>query len=255
MTEVVAPLRRWPVLEVVIVLGLGLGKSMVYSILELVNKLTQPVQLGEQTTQLNTAVVQERPWLDLAYQLAGITFPLFSALLALYLVHLAHGHARRTLGFDMARPVRDFGWGALLAASVGIPGIAFYLAALHLGFNTRVEPSNLSTVWWTIPIYLGFAAAHAVVEEVVMVGYLVTRLRDAGWAIAATIAVSSLIRGGYHLYQGFGGGAGNILMGLIFCCFYLKTRRVAPLVWAHFLMDAVVFVGYPLAYQRLAFLH
>ncbi len=255
MTDATISSRRWAVLEVVIVLGLGLGKSMVYSILELVNKLTQPAKLEEQTTQLNTSVVQERPWLDLSYQLAGIIFPAFSALLALYLVHLAHGQARQKLGFDGTRLVRDLGWGALLAASVGIPGIVFYLAALHAGFNTRVEPSNLGTLWWTIPVYLGFAAMNAVVEEVVMVGYLMTRLRDAGWAIAATIAASALIRGGYHLYQGFGGGAGNVLMGLIFCFFYLKTKRVAPLVWAHFLMDAVVFVGYPLVYQHWTFLH
>jgi membrane protease YdiL (CAAX protease family) len=35
-------------------------------------------------------------------------------------------------------------------------------------------------------------------------------------------------------------------MGVIFTGVYLRYRRVMPLVFAHFLLDAVGFVGYPL---------
>jgi membrane protease YdiL (CAAX protease family) len=37
-------------------------------------------------------------------------------------------------------------------------------------------------------------------------------------------------------------------MGLVFSYWFYKTKRVAPLVLAHFLMDAVVFIGYPLVF-------
>jgi len=53
-----------------------------------------------------------------------------------------------------------------------------------------------------------------------------------------------LLRGTYHLYQGFGGFVGNLVMGLIFGWLFLRWKRTAPMVIAHFLIDAVAFVGY-----------
>jgi membrane protease YdiL (CAAX protease family) len=37
-------------------------------------------------------------------------------------------------------------------------------------------------------------------------------------------------------------------MGIVFGFWFYKAGRVAPLVLAHFLMDAVVFIGYPLVF-------
>jgi membrane protease YdiL (CAAX protease family) len=55
-----------------------------------------------------------------------------------------------------------------------------------------------------------------------------------------------MIRASYHLYQGFGGFVGNLVMGLIFAKIYQRIGRTTPLVIAHFLMDAFVFVGFAL---------
>ena len=60
------------------------------------------------------------------------------------------------------------------------------------------------------------------------------------------IAVSALVRGTYHLYQGFGGFVGNVIMGAIFGLIYLRWKRVGPLVVAHTLLDIAAFVGYAL---------
>ena len=40
----------------------------------------------------------------------------------------------------------------------------------------------------------------------------------------AVIVTSALIRGSYHLYQGFGGFVGNVVMGVIFGWFYTRTN-------------------------------
>ena len=77
-------------------------------------------------------------------------------------------------------------------------------------------------------------------EEVIVVGYLVTRLRQTGWGIAATVAFSSLLRGSYHLYQGFGGFLGNAIMGVVFALFFLRFRRLWPLIIAHTLLDVAL---------------
>jgi membrane protease YdiL (CAAX protease family) len=59
------------------------------------------------------------------------------------------------------------------------------------------------------------------------------------------------VRASYHLYQGWGGFAGNLAMGLIFAFAFSRTRRVWPLVIAHALLDIGAGVGYVLFREHL----
>ncbi|HEX6871520.1 MAG TPA: CPBP family intramembrane glutamic endopeptidase, partial [Micromonosporaceae bacterium] len=163
-------------------------------------------------------------------------------------------NARGELGLDARRPWFDLGSGAGLAAVIGIPGLGLYLLARQLGLNTTVAPANLPDIWWAGPVLIIAALGNGVVEEVIVVGYLMTRLRDLGWRVAAVVAASALLRGTYHLYQGFGAFVGNAIMGVVFSLFYLRTRRVLPLVIAHTLLDVVVYLGYLLLRDRVSFL-
>ncbi len=244
--------RVRPGIELWLVLGVSLGQSAVYSILSIIEKLTRNVPLNQQTTTINNSVVPDRPWLDLSYQLAGIVFPLVPALFALYL--LQRTGDRHGIGFDLRRPGFDVGRGLLLAAAIGIPGLAFYLAARTLGFNTNVSPANLAANWWTVPVLIALAVMNAVLEEVVMIGFWFTRGRQLNWPVWVVLVSSAVVRGSYHLYQGFGGFVGNIVMGLVFGLVYLKVKRVGPLVVAHFLLDLVSFVGYALVAPYLSWL-
>ena len=241
--------------EVLVVLGLSLGASAVWAILSIIERLTRAVPLGQQTSSLNTSVTPDRPWLDLAYQLAGIGLALVPVALALYLlgrvepppsVEVAGGSAARAIGLDLRAPRLDLLGGAALAAVIGIPGLGLYAAATALGINTTVKPANLAGAWWTVPVLVLSAAQNAVLEEVVVVGYLLTRLEQARWRGRWALAASALVRGSYHLYQGFGGFAGNVVMGVVFALVWRRRRRVGPLVVAHTFIDVVAFVGYAL---------
>ncbi|MEO3780941.1 CPBP family intramembrane glutamic endopeptidase [Micromonospora sp. B11E3] len=228
-----------------LVLGLSLGKSAVYASVSIVAKLTAEGPLSKQTATLNTSQ-SSRPWLDLTYQLLGIAFALLPVLLAVHLLARDPGDPARTLGVDLRRPGSDLARGAGLAALIGLPGLALFWAAAQLGVNATVVPAALPDVWWAVPVLLLAAAQNAVLEEVIVVGYLVTRLRQLDWRVGAVLAASALLRGSYHLYQGFGAFVGNAVMGVVFGLFYLRTRRVMPLVVAHTLLDVVAFVGYAL---------
>ena len=81
-----------------------------------------------------------------------------------------------------------------------------------------------------------------------------SRWTSVGWGKWRIIVTSALIRGSYHLYQGFGGFVGNFLMGLVFGWFYTRTKRVMPLLVAHTILDVVAFVGYALLKDRLGWL-
>jgi membrane protease YdiL (CAAX protease family) len=149
----------------------------------------------------------------------------------------------RRVGLTLGRPLRDLGWGAVLASGIGLPGLAFYLVGRQLGVTVHIETQALGQFWWTVPVLVLAAVKNGLVEEVIAVGYLAERLTALGWRPWAWMAGSALLRGSYHLYQGFGPFIGNVAMGLVFAWFYHRRGRVMPLVAAHSLIDLVAFIG------------
>ncbi len=236
--------RRTIATEVLLVLGVSLGYSAVYALVDLIGKLTANKALSSQTTTLNPSQASGRPWLDLALQLVQVFFGVVPALLALHLLKRA-GQAHQT-GLQTRRIGFDAVWGAGLAAAIGIPGIGLYLASRAIGINTTVIPEALPLLWWTVPVLLLSAVQNAFLEEVVVVGYLTVRLREISWSLPLVVAASALLRGAYHLYQGFGGFIGNAIMGTVFALFFIRFKRVGPLIIAHAILDSVAFVGYAL---------
>lgn len=234
--------------EIWIVLGLSLGKSGIYALVNIIARLTAPTPLGDQTATI-ISPQSARPYLDLVYQILSICFALVPVALALYLLSLRGHNALRNIGFDGSRPLRDTGLGFGLAALIGIPGLAFYALGRALGITVQIQTSVLDTAWWTIPILVLAALQNGILEEVIAVAYLTERLGDLRWRTWSIITASALLRGSYHLYQGIGPFFGNVVMGFVFAWFYQSKwgkRRVMPLIIAHTLLDIVAFVGYAL---------
>ncbi|MFW6693157.1 CPBP family intramembrane glutamic endopeptidase [Streptomyces sp. MAR4 CNX-425] len=240
--------------ETLLVLALSLGASAVSALISFVGSVTRPGGLKEQSANLNSSAAPGRPWLDLAWQLFGITTALVPVALVAYLLVRERAGGLGAVGFDHRRPAFDLGRGAVVAAVVGGTGLAFYLGARASGFNLTVVPESLPDVWWKIPVLILSAVQNSVVEEVIVVGYLLRRLDQLGWTPAAALAASSLLRGTYHLYQGIGGFIGNAVMGVLFVLLYRRWGRVGPLVAAHAFIDIVAFVGYALLAGKVGWL-
>lgn len=232
--------------EVAIVLGLSLGQSGVYSIVTIIDRSTQSTPLANQTAQVNPSQ-SSREVFDFLYQFLGNAFPLFAVALVIFLLWQPRRTGFRRIGFDLSRPGRDLGGGLLLFLVIGVPGILFYALGRVLGLTVQVQASPLDTHWWTVPILIFAALRAGLQEEVIVVGYLFTRLRQLGWSKWWIIVAAALLRGSYHLYQGFGPFVGNAIMGVVFGWCYTRWGRVMPLVVAHVIIDIVSFVGYPLA--------
>ena len=228
--------------EVGIVLALSLGASAVSAVVSFVGSLTAPSRLAGQTAVIVGSRAPGRPWLDLAWQLFGIATALVPVALVAYLL-TRDGTSLRSLGLDVRRIGRETGWGAAIAAAIGGTGLALYFAARALDVNLTVVPSRLPDVWWRVPVLVLSAVQNAVVEEVIVLGYLTRRLDRLGWSPPAAGAASAALRGTYHLYQGVGGLLGNAAMGGIFAYLYRRFGRLAPFLIAHALIDIVAFTG------------
>lgn len=239
--------------ELGIVLALSLGASAVYSFVSLLAKLTAYSGLSNQTATLNPQL-SERQWLDFSYQFLGIAFGLAPVALVLYLLWEKEKSPFDVIGFNLSQPVRDIWRGTWVAALIGIPGLGLYLASRQLGISAEVIPAALGEYWWAVPMLLFAAVRASLLEEVIVVGYFFNRLSRLGFSVTFQILLSALLRGSYHLYQGFGGFIGNFFMGLLFGYLYQRWGRVMPLVVAHFLLDAAIFVGYAALKDALTFL-
>lgn len=243
-------LKRRIDIEILLVLGVSLGRSAVYSVVAFIAALTAPKGLGGSTTTINESE-SPREWLDATYQLLGTFFQIVPVFLALFLLGsgamVKVGLSRLKLGSQLLQ-------GLAIAAAIGIPGLGLYLAARAMNLSVQVVATDVLAYWWTTPMLLLSAAGAALIEEAVMIGYLFARLKERGLSDRKILWISALVRGSYHLYQGVGGFVGNIVMGLVFGKIFQKTGRLLPLLFAHFLLDAVVFVGYAWAKTFLPFL-
>lgn len=238
--------RRRLGLEIVLVLGLSLGASAVYSIVSITNRLTRPTALADQTATLN-GPLSDRPTFDLIYQLLALFFDLVPVALCAFLLWQSSARPLRRLGLDLTRPLRDLSTGTLLAVAIGTPGIGLYVVGHALGITVAISAAPKEWRWWTVPVLVLSAIRAGVQEEVIVIGYLYARLGDLGWGRWRILLTSALLRGSYHLYQGIGPFLGNVVMGVVFGLVYQRFGRTLPLVIAHSIIDIVSFVGYPLA--------
>lgn len=248
--ELTEPQRRTIRIEVAVVLAVSFGLSAYSSLLNLVESVL--LGLSGRIVALNP---RRSPFdlIDLGLNLVWVFQLSAWGALAVYLLWRS-GFTLESIGLGRPRPRPDLLGGLGLAALIGLPGLALYQVARLLGMNADVQPAELYDTWWRIPVLLLTALANGWAEEVIVVGFLLTRLRQLRVSPVAAVLASSVLRGLYHLYQGFGAGLGNLAMGLVFGYVYVRTGRLWPLIVAHALIDAVAFVGYALAASHLGWL-
>jgi uncharacterized protein len=245
-TAAPAPRERYG-LELLAVLGVTYGIAGVHSLLNFVeaqvkinhglgfsNVATAPIKSGAKTRY---------QWLDILQDLADVLDGVLPAFLVIVL--LLRSPAGRGLGIGLDRlRNRELGQGLGFAALIGLPGLGLVYVARQLGANAQIVVTDFPDVWYRVPMLLLEAVQQGTAEELVVCAFVLTRLRQMGWTDSRALAAGSLLRGSYHLYQGYGGFVGNAIMGVIFGWWFQRTRRVVPLVVAHSVIDAASFIGY-----------
>lgn len=230
--------------QILLVLGVSLGASALWSILNLAETMTT-VGIADSQAQMNTAQ-SPSPVFDVLRQCLGILLAFVPVVLALYFLAGSAGQLKsvvRQIGLDFKAPWPDLGLGLLLFLVMGLGTLGLYQAGRALGITAELTTNAGGTEWWNIALLVAQAVRHSVVEEVIVVAFLADRLLRVGWSWPAVLIGSAVLRGSYHLYQGIGPALGNVVMGLVFLWLYRKTGRIMPLVIAHFLLDVVGFLA------------
>ena len=253
--QAVRPARERPGLELLAVLGVSLGMSGITAVLSLARaEWTVTGGIGASTSTVVSGGQSTYPWLDLLDDLAELLHGLAPPLLALVLLARFPGGRGLGIGFDLRRIRLESLQGVGFLALIGIPGLGLVYLAHVTGANASLQVVDFPDVWYRIPYLLASAFQNGFAEEIVVVGLMLTRLSQAGWTKERALLASALLRGSYHLYQGFGGFAGNFVMGLLFGWWFQRTGRVVPLVIAHFLLDAFSFIGYVYLHGKVSWI-
>jgi hypothetical protein len=148
--------------------------------------------------------------------------------------------------------VLGLGWPGLrsdIVPALGLIGASWgceiaVLIALGPLLTTNSKLNAQSPVG-TVPHYyviwgLMIAATTAVAEEVLMNGYLMTRLSQLGWTPNAALILGIVLRTSYHVYYGIGFIA-TIPVAYFFTRSFQKRGRLTRPIVAHFLFDATLF--------------
>ena len=239
--------------EIIALFSVSLGASGVRALVSLIGSLTERKALSAQHVVMNGSQAPGRPLFDLILQLVTIAIGAAPALLAFYLL-ARNGERPSSIGVDASQPGRDLLRGAGLAAVIGGGGLGLYILAFKADISLNIVAAGLPDVWWRFPVLVLSALQDGILEEVLVVGYLLSRLRMLGISPASAVAISAVLRGSYHLYQGIGPFIGNVIMGAVFGALFLRWRRTNPMIIAHTLINSAAFIGYTLLAGHVSWL-
>lgn len=227
--------RQSLVLETKLVMIAGLFPFIASAVVVLVAHLAT----GNGLTQL-PSITPHQPALNVVLGILAY-LPTAAAVPLVLLLLLRTGQRPSNLGLTRMR-WSDFG------VAVGLTAAAFGLElVLAIGLvplqHTRLDNTagKLHVPAYYLILALSMALTTAVAEEVIVNGYLITRLDQLGWSPARAFWLSLALRTSYHLYYGVAVVL-TLPFGWLMTRSFQKHRKLSRPILAHFLYDSVAFL-------------
>ncbi|HTR25213.1 MAG TPA: CPBP family intramembrane glutamic endopeptidase [Terriglobales bacterium] len=178
----------------------------------------------------------------------GVIFQLVG-LLCLYLVLRYQKRGLSDIGVRFPMRIDEVGhaFGLFLGAfpvgfAVGIVLLAIYYALghpLHRTFNDSALFGTHITGWTVL-----FVLLNPFHEELIVRGFLITEMEHFHRNTALAVFVSVFLQSSYHLYQGLVPAILHASTFLLFSIYFVKTRRILPVVMAHMFLDVSALMVY-----------
>jgi membrane protease YdiL (CAAX protease family) len=183
-----------------------------------------------------------RPELSLALELLLFVSTFGPFFLVTYLLHRSD-ESLSSIGLDFRRPWRQVGVGIqYTVAFFLLAGLTEQLIARSgLPFNFHYPiGSRIPGLFVAYGILRGIRAG--LIEETVVLGYLVHRLEQLGWSTRYASVASVTVRASYHVYYGTG-VLSVIAFGAVVTWVYVVRRKLLALIVGHGLYDALLYTA------------
>ncbi|HXY44445.1 MAG TPA: CPBP family intramembrane glutamic endopeptidase [Acidimicrobiales bacterium] len=178
----------------------------------------------------------------LPFVLLEVALPLAAAALALYLLSLPGGDGGPSaIGLDRKQPRGDLALLLpvfVLCDLIPIAGGSLVLTAL--GVHGPSPATGGLPTYYDLA-YLAMAVVAGIVEEIVVLGYLVRRLEQIGLKPFWVVAIAVAVRASYHLYYGWG-VLPIVAWATVSVLVYRRFRRLGPFILVHALWDSGLFL-------------
>ena len=182
-------------------------------------------------------LIPNEPALTAAFNMALFASGLSAAAMVLYLVVrsgegiTAIGLGGHRLRLDLALVMPVWLLAQVIPQSVGASVVrSLSLPTFHV--------SSFGTPDYFVVALVG-AFVAGVLEEIVVLGYLVRRLEQRGWSVQWIVTVAVAVRVSYHLYYG-PGVIPIVLWATASVLLYLRIRRLLPFIICHVVWDVRV---------------
>jgi membrane protease YdiL (CAAX protease family) len=163
-------------------------------------------------------------------------------LLSLYFALKYQGRNLRGVGLVIEPRLREIGhafglfFGVLFLSVVLYFGLSPFIPWLRGALHTTYDPAAL------FGIRVGFFSALFVIlnpfhEELLVRAFLITEIEGLYHSTLLAVVVSVSLQTSYHLYQGLPAALSHIPTFLIFSLYYVRMRRILPVILAHLLLD------------------
>jgi hypothetical protein len=230
------PLRTTMVWETRFVMLAFLAPGVVTAVIVLCQHVA-----GVQNFTVFPTIVHHQPVVNLLLLILGY-LPVASTVPLALLLLARTGQGPRVLGMGFPSFSQDvipgLGIGALAIGCEFVLIIPFaHLLAEHPGLINKISEGSVPKYYIIYGLIL--SATTAIAEEVLVNGYLLTRLHQLGWSDKKSLALSLTLRTSYHVYYGFG-----FLLTVPFGYFntrsFQKHHKLNRPIVAHFLFDAIL---------------
>ena len=162
--------------------------------------------------------------------------PLAAAALAIYLLTISGEGGPRAIGLDRRYVRTD------LALVLPVFLLCFLLpqigvtALLSIAHVKSIVPAAQHLPGYFAVVGIASAMVAGIVEEIVVLGFLVRRLEQAGLRPATVVVLAVAVRISYHLYYGWG-VLPILAWALASVVVYRRYRRLGPFLVVHGLWD------------------
>jgi len=172
---------------------------------------------------------------------ALINIVVFELLQSAFLVWFlrVRGWTLEKVGLSISWRGTGLGWLLLIGTFVlamGAQTLAQWFMPLEMQAAGRMYPTADPKVSMQLVFFA--STVNGIFEELFVVGYIITALREVR-GVWTAINASTVLRLLYHLYQGPIGVITIVPMGLLYGYVYARTRQLWPLIFAHVLIDIV----------------